>query len=144
MDSINWIHFFRIKHCTKLSSRSDLGTSLALSLSCTFCTILYSRDTQPMSTLQRNINVFNLFFCRKCTCANGEEKLVTSLGCKNGGIPRCRVNGQVTNDGPFGAMDPLSCTNPNKKLAEWDFISARTDSTPRYGTLNTGTLTIST
>ena len=43
---------------------------------------------------------FSLF--RKCVCSNDEEKIVTNFGCINGGVPRCRVDGKVSNTGPFG------------------------------------------
>ena len=43
---------------------------------------------------------FSLF--RKCVCSNDEEKIVTNFGCINGGVPRCRVDGKVSNSGPFG------------------------------------------
>ncbi len=55
---------------------------------------------------------------------------MTNFGCVNGGVPRCRVNNEVSNDGPFGAMDPLSCQGPTKQLNEWDFIVARTAEKP--------------
>lgn len=56
---------------------------------------------------------------------------MTNFGCKNGGVPRCRINGQVSNDGPFGMMDPLYCQAPLKQLSEWDFIVARTEDKPQ-------------
>lgn len=66
-------------------------------------------------------------FYSKCQCPNGEEKLLTLLGCKNGGMPRCRSDkGEISNDGPFGMMDPLVCQNPEKPLTAFDFIAAKT------------------
>merc|ERR1711862_43041 len=67
--------------------------------------------------------------CRptKCICSNDEERIVTNFGCINGGVPRCRINGKVSNSGPFGMMDPLSCKSPEKTLSEWDFIVAKTE-----------------
>lgn len=67
--------------------------------------------------------------CRptKCVCSNDEEKVVTNFGCINGGVPRCRVDGKVSNSGPFGMMDPLTCQSPEKALSEWDFIVAKTE-----------------
>ena len=55
------------------------------------------------------------------------EVLFTLLGCKNGGMPRCRgLNGLISNNGPFGMMDPLVCQNPEKSLTAFDFIAAKT------------------
>ena len=50
---------------------------------------------------------------------------MTILGCVQGGMPRCRLNGKISDDGPFGMMDPLVCQRPEKTLSAFDFISAR-------------------
>ena len=40
---------------------------------------------------------------------NDEEKIVTNFGCINGGVPRCRVDGKVSNSGPFGTYLFCKC-----------------------------------
>lgn len=54
---------------------------------------------------------------------------MTNFGCENGGVPRCRQTGSVSNDGPFGAMDPIFCQS--RRLTEWDFIKAKVDDEPK-------------
>ena len=67
---------------------------------------------------------------RKCQCPNGDERIMTMMGCKQGGVPRCRAGGIISNDGPFGLMDPMMCSSTKEPLSAFDFVSARTQSTP--------------
>ena len=52
---------------------------------------------------------------------------MTILGCRQGGVPRCRTaGGALSNDGPFGLMDPIICYSTQKPLSAFDFVYART------------------
>ena len=67
----------------------------------------------------------------KCECRDGEEQLVTNLGCVTGGVPRCRdTNNQVRNSSQSLIMpDPLFCNRRNsdkqRELRFWDLVEAR-------------------
>ena len=67
----------------------------------------------------------------KCECRDGEEQLVTNLGCTSGGVPRCRdTNNQVRNSSKSLIMpDPLFCNRRNsdqqRELKFWDLVEAR-------------------
>ena len=77
------------------------------------------------------IHLLDSIHFSKCECRDGEEQLVTNLGCTSGGVPRCRdTNNQVRNSSKSLIMpDPLFCNRRNsdqqRELKFWDLVEAR-------------------
>jgi len=83
------------------------------------------------ATLEDILKIYSSCRPIKCECRDGEEQLVTNLGCISGGVPRCRdTNNQVRNSSKSLIMpDPLFCNRRNsdqqRELKFWDLVEAR-------------------
>ena len=80
------------------------------------------------------VNGMNLQSCfpsRSCLCADDTIVVMRVLGCQNGGVPRCREDGDpanpALNDGPFKLMDKMVCRK-NSTLIGPQMMLAKKDS----------------